>query len=126
MTVGLFTHLSFGLWNVEVFGLLVLLALRLVTEALAIVVAATDAIERTDEGEDALLAAVGNGLGEGGDEKTAQGEGLSRRTDFEARDMGDVWGRGGAPAASRRTRLYTRRRAALHTRGDGEVGDSSG
>jgi hypothetical protein len=57
-------------------GQLLLLALLLQTDALKVVVAAADAVEPADEGEDALLAAIGDGFGEGGHEETAEGEGL--------------------------------------------------
>jgi hypothetical protein len=73
---GAFAHLGFGFGEGEFADVGLLLALALEADALEVVVAAADAVDRADEGEDALLAALGDGLGEGGHEEAGEGEGL--------------------------------------------------
>jgi hypothetical protein len=67
---------GFLLLGGELFSRFGILAFALQADAFAVVVAAADAIEGADEGEDALFAALGDGFGQDGDEEPAQGEGL--------------------------------------------------
>jgi hypothetical protein len=76
---GLFAHPRFIVGDEDAIHPGVLLLLALQAQAFTGVVAAVNAIEGADEGEDALFLALGDGLGHGGEEETAKDEGLEFR-----------------------------------------------